>query len=60
MEKEKRIMMENELPSLLESLNPNGFIIRAYPLEEDIAKREDYITLNGECMNIKQGSSMIH
>ena len=51
MEKYKIIMIENELPSLLKSLKPNGFIVRANPLE-DITKREDYITLDGECMKI--------
>jgi len=50
-EKNRLVEIEAELPSLLNSLNPLGFIVRAF-LERDLGNREDYISLDKECMII--------
>ena len=45
------IEIEAELPSLLNTLNPLGFIVSAF-IEGDLGNREDYISLDEECMSI--------
>ena len=50
-ERDKRILYEDQLLDMLNSLNPEGFVVRAYSLK-DLAKREDYTTLDRECMII--------
>ena len=49
--KEKLLAVEAELPSMLKSLNPEGFIVCAFS-QKDLFGREDYISLDGECMKI--------
>ena len=49
-EKLMRIQLEDELPSLLDSLNLDGFLVRAF-LKDDLLERDDYITLDKECMS---------
>ena len=50
-ERDKRILYESQLPDMLDSLNPEGFVVRAYS-KRDLAKREDYTVLDRECMVI--------
>ena len=51
MERDKIILYEDQLLALLDALNLEGFTVRAYSLK-DIAKTEDYITFDRECMKI--------
>lgn len=46
-EKDMRILLEDELPSILESVSPDGFLVRAFA-ENDLLGRDDYITLDKE------------
>ena len=50
-EKDKQIMLEDKLPHMLEKLNFDGFIVSAIRAD-DLAKRDDYISLDSECMKI--------
>ena len=50
-DRDNRLCLELELPSLLNSLNPEGFVVRAFR-EDDLGKRDDYITLDRDCMVI--------
>ena len=43
--KEKLLALEAELPSMLKSLNPEGFIVRAFS-PKDLSSREDYISID--------------
>ena len=48
---EKLLALEAELPSMLKSLNPKGFIVHPFSTK-DLFGREDYISLDVECMKI--------
>lgn len=43
--------LEAELPHLLGTINPEGFLVSLF-LSEDIGKREDYLTLDRESLCI--------
>ena len=43
--------LEAELPHLLSTINPEGFLVSLF-LSEDIGKREDYVTLDRESLCI--------
>lgn len=48
-DKDMRIVLEDELPSILKSLDPEQFVVRAF-LPDDQLRRDDYITLDEDSL----------